>query len=53
MQLQTSTLVCSEARDQLAQSVQHREEPMVRLIAVHTFDSHGVQEMKKQLVVKS
>ena len=53
MQLQTSMLVPSEARDQLAQSVQHREEPMVPEIAVHTLDSHGVPEMmKKQLVVK-
>ena len=32
-------LVPSEARDQLTQSAQHREEPMVREIAVHTLDS--------------
>ena len=35
MQLQTLMLVPSEARDQLAQAVQHREEPMVSEIAVH------------------
>ena len=52
MQLQTLMLVPSEARDQLAQSVQHREEPMVLELAVHTLNSHGVQEMKKQMVVK-
>ena len=52
MQLQTLIFVLSEARDQLAQSMQHREEPMVLEIAVHTFNSHGVQEVKKQLVVK-
>ena len=45
-------LVPSDARDQLAQSVQNREEPMVPEIAVHTFDSHRVQATNKQLVVK-
>ena len=52
MQLQTSMFVPSEAREQLAQSVQHREEPMVPEIALHTFNSHGVPEMMKKLVVK-
>ena len=52
VQLQTLMLVPSEARYQLDQSVQHREEPMVPEIAVHTFKSHGVQEMRKKLVVK-
>ena len=52
MQLQTLMLVPSDARDQLAQSVQHREEPMVPEIAVHAFNSHCVQATKKQLVVK-
>ena len=52
MQLQTLMLVPSDARDQLAQSVQHREEPMVPEIAVHTFYSHRVQATNKQLVVK-
>ena len=52
MQLQTLMLVPSDARDQLAQSVQHREEPMVLEIAVHTFNSHCVRATNKQLVVK-
>ena len=47
VQLQTSMLVPSDARDQLAQSVQHREEPMVPEIVVHTFNSHCVQAMNK------
>ena len=42
MQRQTSMLVPSEVREQLAQSVQHREEPLVPEIAVHTFNSHEV-----------
>ena len=52
MQLQTSWLGPSEARDQLARSVQHREEPMVLDIAVHTFNFDGVPEMMKKLLVK-
>ena len=52
MQLRTLMLVPSEARCQLDQSVQRREEPMVPEIAVHTSHSHGVQEMRKQLLVK-
>ena len=52
LKLQTLMLVPSEARYQLDQSVQHREEPMVPEIAVHTFNSNGVQEMRKKLMVK-
>ena len=45
-------LVPSEATEQLAQFKKHREEPAVLKVAVRTFNSRGVREMLKKLMVK-
>ena len=50
--MQLQTLVSLGDKEQLAQFQQHRVEPAVPEVDVYTFNSRGVLEMLKKLVVK-